>query len=98
MQRAIITGPRGGRGEKDRPRPRERHTCEDNGNRFRSGFAGSAGLQDPRFRRTVDVLLVYDLYSSIYIAMKKEISPESFLPLKPHWFHVLLSLADQDQH
>ncbi len=25
-------------------------------------------------------------------------TPESFLPLKPHWFHVLLSLADQDQH
>ena len=24
--------------------------------------------------------------------------PESFLPLKPHWFHVLLSLADQDNH
>jgi hypothetical protein len=28
----------------------------------------------------------------------KEPAPESFLPLKPHWFHVLLSLADQDQH
>jgi DNA-binding PadR family transcriptional regulator len=25
-------------------------------------------------------------------------APESFLPLKPHWFHVLLSLANQDQH
>jgi DNA-binding PadR family transcriptional regulator len=25
-------------------------------------------------------------------------SPESFLPLKPHWFHVLLSLASEDQH
>jgi DNA-binding PadR family transcriptional regulator len=24
--------------------------------------------------------------------------PESLLPLKPHWFHVLLSLADQEQH
>jgi DNA-binding PadR family transcriptional regulator len=23
---------------------------------------------------------------------------ESFLPLKPHWFHVLLSLAEQEQH
>jgi len=23
---------------------------------------------------------------------------QSFLPLKPHWFHVLLSLADQEQH
>lgn len=30
--------------------------------------------------------------------MKKLPSPESFLPLKPHWFHVLLSLADQEQH
>jgi DNA-binding PadR family transcriptional regulator len=25
-------------------------------------------------------------------------APEDFLPLKPHWFHVLLSLADQNQH
>lgn len=24
--------------------------------------------------------------------------PEQFLPLKPHWFHVMLSLADQEQH
>lgn len=24
--------------------------------------------------------------------------PEDFLPLKPHWFHVLLSLADREQH
>lgn len=24
--------------------------------------------------------------------------PESFLPLKPHWFHVLLCLPDQEQH
>jgi DNA-binding PadR family transcriptional regulator len=30
--------------------------------------------------------------------MKKPPSPDSFLPLKPHWFHVLLSLADQEQH
>ncbi len=30
--------------------------------------------------------------------MKKPPVPESFLPLKPHWFHVLLSLADQEQH
>jgi DNA-binding PadR family transcriptional regulator len=30
--------------------------------------------------------------------MKKTPLPESFLPLKPHWFHVLLSLADQEQH
>ena len=30
--------------------------------------------------------------------MKKTPGPESFLPLKPHWFHVLLSLADQEQH
>jgi DNA-binding PadR family transcriptional regulator len=24
--------------------------------------------------------------------------PENFLPLKQNWFHVLLSLADQEQH
>ena len=30
--------------------------------------------------------------------MNKSLSPDSFLPLKPHWFHVLLSLAEQEQH
>ena len=30
--------------------------------------------------------------------MTKPPAPDSFLPLKTHWFHVLLSLADQDQH
>jgi len=30
--------------------------------------------------------------------MKRDRVPEDFLPLKPHWFHVLLSLADQEQH
>lgn len=30
--------------------------------------------------------------------MPKAPAPESFLPLKPHWFHVLLSLANEDQH
>ncbi len=24
--------------------------------------------------------------------------PDTFLPLKPHWFHILLCLADQEQH
>jgi DNA-binding PadR family transcriptional regulator len=28
----------------------------------------------------------------------KEPLTDTFLPLKPHWFHVLLSLADQEQH
>jgi len=27
-----------------------------------------------------------------------KITPESFLPLKPHWFYILLSLSRQDQH
>ncbi len=30
--------------------------------------------------------------------MRKSPVPEDLLPLKPHWFHVLLSLADQEQH
>ncbi|MGP8245808.1 MAG: PadR family transcriptional regulator [Bryobacteraceae bacterium] len=30
--------------------------------------------------------------------MKKPPSPENFLPLKPNWFHVLLSLAEKEQH
>ena len=30
--------------------------------------------------------------------MSRQPAPERFLPLKPHWFHVLLSLAGQEQH
>jgi len=30
--------------------------------------------------------------------MKEQLQAEDFLPLKPHWFHVLLSLADDEQH
>jgi len=30
--------------------------------------------------------------------VNKQPNPDSFLPLKPHWFHVLLSLASEDQH
>ena len=30
--------------------------------------------------------------------MNKTPSPERYLPLKPPWFHVLLSLAEQEQH
>jgi len=30
--------------------------------------------------------------------MKRDQTAEDFLPLKAHWFHVLLSLADQEQH
>ncbi|HXX70879.1 MAG TPA: PadR family transcriptional regulator [Candidatus Acidoferrum sp.] len=27
-----------------------------------------------------------------------ELSPQPFLPLKPHWFQILLSLASDEQH
>jgi DNA-binding PadR family transcriptional regulator len=30
--------------------------------------------------------------------MAKTRTPDDFLPLKPHWFHVLLSLAASEQH
>ena len=30
--------------------------------------------------------------------MTKSPVPEDFLPLKPKWFHILLSLASQEQH
>jgi DNA-binding PadR family transcriptional regulator len=30
--------------------------------------------------------------------MSKMPRPEDFLPLKPNWFHILLSLASQEQH
>jgi DNA-binding PadR family transcriptional regulator len=32
------------------------------------------------------------------MAADKTVKPDDFLPLKPNWFHVLLSLADQEQH
>ena len=28
----------------------------------------------------------------------RKTTPEIFLPLKPHWFYILLSLKSQDQH
>ena len=30
--------------------------------------------------------------------MRKANAVDRFLPLKPHWFHVMLSLSDEDQH
>ncbi len=30
--------------------------------------------------------------------MSKQPTPESLLPLKPNWFHVLLSLSAEEQH
>jgi DNA-binding PadR family transcriptional regulator len=30
--------------------------------------------------------------------MSRLLNPDDFLPLKPNWFHVLLSLADHEQH
>jgi DNA-binding PadR family transcriptional regulator len=30
--------------------------------------------------------------------MKKPADPERYLPLKPNWFHILLSLAQTEQH
>ena len=30
--------------------------------------------------------------------MKEQPLPENFLPLKSHWLHILLSLADREQH
>ena len=38
------------------------------------------------------------IYTDRYRVMKKPLEPDAFLPLKPHWFHVLLSLADDEQH
>jgi DNA-binding PadR family transcriptional regulator len=37
------------------------------------------------------------IFADIDIAMT-DISPQSFLPLKPQWFHILLSLAGGEQH
>jgi DNA-binding PadR family transcriptional regulator len=34
----------------------------------------------------------------IYILLMPEIDPQSFLPLKTQWFHIMLSLAGEEQH
>jgi DNA-binding PadR family transcriptional regulator len=46
------------------------------------------------------ILLISSLfrYILIHIDMAKLPDPETFVPLKPHWFHVLLSLSNQEQH
>jgi DNA-binding PadR family transcriptional regulator len=38
------------------------------------------------------------LYRSIYIFCMTEPSTRSFLPLKTQWFHIMLSLAGEEQH
>ncbi len=42
-------------------------------------------------------IVQFSIYSDRYIEQKTR-DPESFLPLKPHWFHVLMALADQERH
>src|SRR4051794_32703385 len=42
--------------------------------------------------------LFIQIYIDRYTSMAKPPDPETFIPLKPHWFHVLLSLADREQH
>jgi DNA-binding PadR family transcriptional regulator len=39
-----------------------------------------------------------DLYQSIYITNMTESRIPSFLPLKTQWFHIMLSLAGEEQH
>ena len=46
---------------------------------------------------TSSLRIVYIL-NNIYRIMKYRPAAQTFLPLKPHWFHVLLSLAGGEQH
>jgi DNA-binding PadR family transcriptional regulator len=47
-------------------------------------------------------IVVDNIYLNQYIVvgMKNDENPdaERFLPLKPNWFHILLSLANEEQH
>jgi DNA-binding PadR family transcriptional regulator len=47
-------------------------------------------------------MVIDNIYLDQYIvvAMKHDENPdaERFLPLKPNWFHILLSLANEEQH
>jgi|SRR5580658_3476281 DNA-binding PadR family transcriptional regulator len=38
------------------------------------------------------------IYHVIYILKMSKSVPESFLPLKTQWFHIMLSLAGEEQH
>ena len=38
------------------------------------------------------------MYRMIYIQFMPKVDAQSFLPLKTHWFHILLSLAGEEQH
>jgi DNA-binding PadR family transcriptional regulator len=57
------------------------------------------------YRITICLSVDIDVqFSTVYILLstdnrvRKQTLSASFLPLKPHWFHVLLSLSHQDQH
>ena len=38
------------------------------------------------------------VYDMIYILKMTDFDPQSFLPLKTQWFHIMLSLAGGEQH
>ena len=44
------------------------------------------------------VYILMIIYTDPYMFRAAKPSPESFLPLKTNWFHILLSLAAAEQH
>ena len=44
------------------------------------------------------IVLLTTLYYLIYILIMPEIDIQKFLPLKTQWFHIMLSLAGDEQH
>ena len=62
--------------------------------------AGSQIFREFRaiYQKPIDLSLkIVYISISINMAAGKTI-PEKFLPLKPHWFYILLSVSGQDQH
>jgi DNA-binding PadR family transcriptional regulator len=47
---------------------------------------------------TVSLTIYINLYIVVRVTNSEEPDAESFLPLKPNWFHVMISLADKEQH
>jgi DNA-binding PadR family transcriptional regulator len=55
------------------------------------------GLSHASAKKYLDRYIHQLIYIST-VRQKKPAAPESFLPLKPTWFHILVSLTDQEQH
>ena len=65
----------------------------------RTGAVGGFGMgYSARTASIASAISLETRFRRVYILIDTIMGVEKFLPLKPHWFHVLLSLADGEQH